>query len=122
MNEPVSLLFSISLFGVLVSAVLYVVFGQITVRKLRKNPETRDKLGVEFVSGMDILNVAQALSIPKLIRKRFEKSSLYFLEANFEVLKKHTTRFDRAFARVFYWCLMGSTSLLMLFAIYDSFK
>jgi len=46
------------------SAILYVVFGQVTVRKLIKNPETKHELGVEFVSGWDIVNVAQALSIP----------------------------------------------------------
>ena len=45
-----------------VACILFVIFGQVTVRKLRKNPETKHELGLEFAGGWDILNVAQALS------------------------------------------------------------
>ena len=48
----------------LIACLLYVVFGQVTVRRLRKNPKTKDALGLEFVSGWDIINVAQALAFP----------------------------------------------------------
>ena len=48
-------LFVIFLVGCLLSAVLYVVFGQVTVRKLRKNPNTKELLGMEFISGWDII-------------------------------------------------------------------
>ena len=99
---------AIIVFGMFISAMLYVLFGQITVRKLRKNPETKRELGVEFVSGWDIINVAQALSMPKIAIQRFEKSPLYFLEANADVLYKHTNMFDRILARIFYWLLMSS--------------
>ncbi len=34
-----------------VSAILFVIFWQVTVRKLRKSPETKQALGVEFASG-----------------------------------------------------------------------
>ena len=34
----------------IISGVLYVVFGQMTVRKLRKNPKTKDILGLEVIS------------------------------------------------------------------------
>jgi len=47
------------------TAILYVIFGQVTVKKLRKNPKTKDALGLEYVSGWDIINVAQALAIPR---------------------------------------------------------
>jgi len=53
--------------------VLFVLFGQITVRKLRKNSETKTELGFEFASGWDILNVAQALALPKVITRRLKK-------------------------------------------------
>lgn len=91
-----------------ITMLLFVLFGQVTVRKLRKNPQTRDELGVEFVSGWDIVNVAQALSIPRTITKRFRQTKLSGLYANSDALYRHTRPFDRALARAFYWMLMIS--------------
>ena len=48
----------------LLAGILFIAFGQITVRKLRNNPETRNALGFDYVSGRDIINVALALSWP----------------------------------------------------------
>ena len=45
-----SQIFAISIFFIIISAILYVIFGQVTVRKLRKNPNTKDELGIEFAS------------------------------------------------------------------------
>jgi len=96
--------------------ILFVLFGQITVRKLRKNPETRHELGLEFASGWDILNVAQALSLPKKMIQKMKKSPLYaVLEADAEVLYQHTTVFDRCLARVFYWLSVIFTLLALIF-------
>ena len=95
-------------FFLLVSAILFVIFGQVTVRKLRKNPETKHELGIELVSGWDILNTAQALSMPNSILRKFKNSRLSFLEANAELLYKHPTIFDRLIARVFFWLWMIS--------------
>lgn len=92
----------------LVAAVLYVLFGQITVRKLRKNPSTKGTLGFEYVSGWDIINVAQALALPRAISSKLRRGQLAFLAADPELLHKHTTVFDRALAATFYWTLMIS--------------
>ncbi|MCF6362697.1 MAG: hypothetical protein L3J88_05000 [Gammaproteobacteria bacterium] len=81
--------------------ILFVIFGQVTVRKLRKNPETKHELGIEFVSGWDILNVAQALTLPKSVAQKIRRNSMGF-EADPDLLYKHTTVFDRVLARVFY--------------------
>lgn len=99
-----------------IACILYVLFGQITVRKLRRNPETKEQLGVELANGWDILNVAAALSRPKWLSEKFRKSSLSFLAANSDVLYKNTTLFDRILARLF-WCsyvISGSGLILML--------
>lgn len=48
-----------------ITGILYVLFGQVTVRKLRKNTETKDYLGLELSSGWDILNVASAICRPR---------------------------------------------------------
>ena len=91
----------------LIALILYVIFGQVTVRRLRKNPKTKNALGIEFVSGMDILNVAQALALPKKFALWLNKGCLGegflgMLNADADLLHKHTTRFDRILARVFY--------------------
>ncbi len=61
----ITILYGILFVLIFITSILFVLFGQITVRKLRKNPETKDYLGVEYISGMDIVNVAQTFLIPK---------------------------------------------------------
>ena len=105
--------------GTLIALILWVGFGQITVRKLRKNPKTKDELGMEFASGWDILNVAQALSLPKQVVRRLEKSPLssVFL-ANTDTLYRCTTRFDRVLARLFFYLFYTSAlSMLVLMTL-----
>lgn len=103
-----SQLLAFSAAGCVFSAILYVAFGQITVRKLRKNPKTKDALGLEYASGWDIVNVAQALSFPKSWTNKIENSPLSFMYANAAILHENTTRFDRVHGIVFYWLLMLS--------------
>ncbi len=100
-----------------IACILYVIFGQITVRKLRKNPETKDKLGIEFVSGWDILKVAQALSLPRFMTDKLKQSPLSGLFADADILFEHTTRFDKILARVFYWlyAISGLSMILLMF-------
>ena len=97
--------------------ILYVVFGQITVRKLRKLPETKDKLGVEFASGWDILNVAQALALPKFITKKLSRSPISFFYADIDLLIRYTNSVDRVLASIFYWLFIASILLLLSLAI-----
>jgi hypothetical protein len=107
--ELITFLGGIMILMSIVFGVLFVAFGQLTVRKLRKNPATKYALGVEFYSGGDIFNVAGALSRPAWITKRFKASRLCFLAADADVLYQHTTRFDRVLARVFWftWTISG---------------
>lgn len=101
------------------AAIFYVAFGQITVRKLRKNPITRDKLGIEYVSGWDIINAAQALSIPRALSKKLESTPLSFLYANSEILHDQTNVFDRVLGALFYWLLTLSGGMMICLAILD---
>ena len=104
---------------------LFVLFGQMTVRKLRKNPDTKHDLGAEFVSGWDIINVAQALSIPRSLIKKFKVSQLSLLYADADLLYKHTNKYDRFLGRLFYCMLMISglsgalLGLLNVFGVLD---
>lgn len=109
--------FSIAFINMIFAWILFVVFGQTTVRKLRKKPETKDHLGMEFASGWDILNVAQALAIPKSWSQKFEKSPLAYLNANSNLVHKHTSKFDKILGFIFFWAFASSGTLLILLVI-----
>ena len=104
-----------------ISAVLLVLFGQITVRKLRKNPETKDSLGISLASGWDIINVASALCAPKCYRERVKNSPLIAFSADYDLLYKHTTLFDRILGRAFWGLTVISSFSLILFGLLDDF-
>ncbi|NQZ40133.1 MAG: hypothetical protein HRT96_08610 [Moritella sp.] len=110
---------------VLVSMFMYLIFSQVTMRKLRKHPETKDVLGVEFVSGWDSFNVAQALALPQFIINKLKQNPISSLYANTDILNTHTSKIDKAFAYTFYWFFMGSNLfgicvlLLNAFGVFD---
>ena len=105
----------------MISPALFVLFGQVTVRKLRKNPETKDHLGISLASGWDIVNVANAFCEPKCYRERVKKSPMAVFSADYDLLYKHTTLLDRLLARAFMCLWVGSGVCLILFALLDSF-
>lgn len=119
MSSIESLIFAVLLLNSFICMVLYIAFGQITVRKLRRNKNTKDSLGIEYASGWDIINVAQALSLPTCVIRKLRSSSLSPLYADREVLIENTTRFDRLLAFVFYWLLMFTGVSLPLLALAD---
>ena len=49
----------------LIAWILYLIFGQITVRKLERDAEVKARLGFEVISGWWIFNVAEALVLPE---------------------------------------------------------
>lgn len=116
MNNIELIIFEIAMGGAFISWILFVIFGQVTVRKLRKNPELEGKLGAEFASGYDIFNVASALSAPKWFRDKFSQSPLSFLAADYDALYKHTSLFDRILGRTFWilFCLSMSTMIILM--------
>ena len=78
-----------------IAMIFFVIFGQVTVRKLRKNAKTKDELGIEFASGWDILNVAGALARPVWLSRKLKNTPLgYYLYANTEVLFNNTNTFN----------------------------
>lgn len=105
MNATESVLFSLLMYGGFLTCILYVVFEQVTVRKLRKKPKTKDALGLEYASGWDIINVAQAFSLPRSWTKKIENSKFSFMCASATVLFENTTKFDQVLGFVFYWLL-----------------
>lgn len=78
-------------------------------------PAARNALGVGLVSGWDILNVAGALSRPRWLNERFQKSSLSAIAAHSDVLYSATNKFDRIFGRLFFFffCISGGLGVLL---------
>ncbi len=99
--------------------ITFVLFGQLTVRKLRKNPKTKDELGLEFMSGWDILNVAEALAWPSFMARKLKNSPLSALHANSDLLKKHTNKFDKILGTILYVLFMSSGLSLAFLALLD---
>ncbi len=113
-----STLFAIPAAVGFIACILFVIFGQVTVRKLRKTPETKRELGLEFASGWDILNVAQALSIPESLEKKLKNRAFH---ADADLLYKHTTIFDWVLARMFFWSWVFSGAGLIILMILNWF-
>ncbi|PKG37315.1 hypothetical protein [Psychromonas sp. Urea-02u-13] len=99
---------AILIFSSIIVGALYILFGQLTVRKLRKNPKTKEILGLEYASGWDIINVAQALAFPKSWSRKLEGSRLSFMYASATIIHDNTTKFDRVLGFIFYWLLILS--------------
>lgn len=96
---------------------LLVVFGEVTVRRLRRDPATRGHLGYEFLPGWDIVNVAVALSWPRRLKRRLDRGVLGGFHANTELVLCHTSLLDRILARTFYWTVVFSVLCLLLFSL-----
>ena len=115
-----SLLFGIFAAIMCLSWILFAIFGLVTVRKLRKDPETKHELGFEFAYGWDIINVAGALTFPKFVAERCWENAKGFM-ANPYVLYKHTTVFDRVLARMFYIPFVVSGSGIIILSMASFF-
>lgn len=114
-------IFFFLLLGSIFTGVLYVSFGQITVRKLRKNTEAKAALGFKLVSGWDIINVAEALSIPRSWMKKIENGSLSKMYAKTDFLIEKTTKFDRILAVMFYVNFIFLGLSMATFILLDAF-
>lgn len=84
----------------LIYGISFLLFGEITMRRLRKNPAVKDSLGASFISGYDIINVSMALSLPKRFMRWAKGSRFPGLYADVDILYQHTSRLDRALARL----------------------
>ena len=123
MSDFSYILFTIIIIGLIISGILFVLFGEVTVRRLRKNQQTKDVLGVEFVSGADTVNVAIALSLPlSLYNRLFRRKNLYFTNADAVKIYAFTNRFDRFMARLFFWSYLTTVLAIISTVVLYSFK
>ena len=108
-----------ALAGTLLQGILLVILGQVTVRKLRRNPATRNYLGMEYLPGWDILNVSIALARPRRWAELVENGPLGFLHARSQRIRAHTTRLDRVLARMHFWSFVFAALVIYAWIAYD---
>jgi len=114
-----TIFFVFILLAMIVDLILFVFFGRKTVRKLRKNPTTKEFLGAEPISGWDILHVANALALPKRLSRKVRRSKLAAFFADPDILEKHVTRFDVLLAKTFWGLWLSWTSALLILMLLD---
>jgi len=109
-----TLIFVFILCCTIISWLLFVLFGQLTVKKLRKNPKTKHELGMELVSGWDIINIAQSLALPISLIRKFKNTQMSFFYSDTDLLIQHTSKFDRILAKMFYWTFTVTGILIFI--------
>ena len=118
MSIKLSLL-GLILLMIIFDLMLFVIFGQKTVRKLRKNPDVKDALGIEFISGWDIVNVMSALSLPRKLTRKYKETIIAPMEADADLLYRYTTRFDRILAKLIFFSMAFSVLGLFILMLLD---
>ena len=93
--------------------IAFLLFSLITVRRLRRNPCTRNELGLDFMPGQEVLSVAQALTLPKRFSRLLRRGELAALFADPDLLVLHTRPVDRWLGRVCF-VLMFVNGLLVV--------
>ena len=103
----------------MVCGLVFVLFGQFTVKKLRKNPATKDVLGLDLASGWDIINIAQSLTLPYKLYRIIEKSSLKHFFADKQVIESNTSRLDKILGQIFYILFVSISFFGVVFVVLE---
>jgi len=110
--------------NMILSFILYVIFGFTTVRRLKKQDEAKEKLG-EVIVASEGYNIMASLSYPeffvKAIERGQEKKGIRVI-ADKKTILENTNMFERCFARFIFWLFNISTMTLLAIAIADYFR
>ena len=99
-------------------AVFMLAFGVITVRRLRKHPETRGCLGFPLMPGWETMSVAAALSLPGFILRGRESGLTSMFRADSATMYRHTSLLDRLLGRICYWAhIIAFISIMTVVAL-----
>lgn len=89
-------------------------FGWLTVRRLRRNPQTRQCLGFPLYPGWQLMSAAAALSVPRRVARRRDRGRFALFRAQSDTLYAHTSTRDRLLARCCYWSHLLFCLLILL--------
>ena len=104
--------------SIFVWAVFMFAFGVITVRRLRKHPETSGCLGFPLLPGWETMSVAAALSLPGFILRGRESGLTSMFRADSATMYRHTSLLDRLLGRICYWAhIIAFISIMTVVAL-----
>lgn len=89
------------------------IFVLVTVRPLRRHPETRGCLGFHILPGSDALNVAEALSWPRWVTRKLDAAPVRACSRMPKACIDTRLR-ESACARICYGAQLLSVAILML--------
>jgi len=91
---------------------LFVVLALYTVRRLRRQPGVEDRLGVEFIRGWRVLNVAMAVSWPRRVLDYLDHYANPVAHFHAATIRAHTKPTDRLLGRA---CFAAHVLTVLLF-------
>ena len=100
--------------GLWLGIILFVIFHLLTVRRLHKDPEIRERLGIGFMPGWEAQSVAAAVTVPRRFTRWARRGRLRELYADCDTVYQSTSRAERCLGRVCYVTLMGSVTLFLI--------
>ena len=98
--------------GFLLFWILFLIFSQFTVRKLKRNPETQNELGANFISIWHNFNIIYALVLPIRFLRLIGNGPIGGIYANADLIRQHTGVIDKVFAYLIFW--IGHLSILLV--------
>ncbi len=104
--------------SMMVIVILFFIINIKTVRRLRKNPITRDELGFHLWWGWYALNVAEAVFFSKEWMAKRKKRSHGYMFANKDLVEQYTTPFEKIICKLMVgFSLFFLVSMLILIAL-----
>lgn len=101
-------LFTFLLLSSIFSWVLFIIFGRVTVSRLRKDPKSSSNLGFQLFSGQDVLNVAQAIALPRSLTRKMSSGSWGALRVDPDIVEELISPLERRLAKVMFWSITST--------------
>ncbi len=100
--------------SLILTVIFFIIVNLKIVRKLKKNPTTKNELGLSLVWGWGALTVSQALFFSKKRMTEMRSRSHGYMFANYELVHQHTSKLDKILAGIFtFFYLLSAISLLI---------
>ncbi len=94
------IVYSVIFSSMIVSWILFFIINIKTVRRLRKNPITKNELGFHLFWGWYALNISETLLFSKEWTIRRRNSSNGYMFANYDLVHQYTTPFEKVICKL----------------------
>ncbi len=91
----------VAFFTVISICVLFFIINIKIVRRLRKNPITKDAMGFHLFWGWYALNISEVLFFSKKWMTKRRNRSHGYMFANYDLVHQYTTRFEKLICKIF---------------------